>query len=183
MSTFEIILIVYAVLLAIAALAVVYRMIIGPTILDRAISSDFLVTLVVMAMALYTARAEAAWAGPAMLGLTALAFIATVTFARFVAREEPGGAHLRPHPDEPSTTTGPLDAVHFSAAQEDPDSDGPVNRFEPGAASAAAYEHWPQAGGAGERLGADAGQRAGSDAARRGGADVGQRRDRTEEGR
>jgi multicomponent Na+:H+ antiporter subunit F len=129
MSPFEILLLVYAGVLAAAALAVVYRMIVGPTILDRAISSDSLVTLVVMGMALYAAQSRAAWAGPAMLALTGLAFIGTVTFARFVAREDPRQGRRRHHPHEPSTDTGPHEAIHpdptGAAADEVPE-----NRFE-----------------------------------------------------
>src|SRR5699024_2060056 len=80
MSPFESVLVVIAALLAAATLAVFYRMIVGPSILDRALATDSLVTLVVMGMALYAAQSRAAWAGPAMLGLTGLAFIGTVTF-------------------------------------------------------------------------------------------------------
>src|SRR5699024_5269823 len=105
MSPFETVLVVFAALLAAAALAVVYRMIVGPTILDRALATDSLVTLVVMGMALYAAQSRAAWAGPAMLGLTGLAFIGTVTFARFVAREDPGRGFLGRRGEEPPTDT------------------------------------------------------------------------------
>ncbi|HEX7349568.1 monovalent cation/H+ antiporter complex subunit F [Brachybacterium sp.] len=117
MTPFEILLLVYAGVLALAALAVVYRTIVGPTILDRAIASDSLVTLVVMGMALYTAQSRASWAGPVMLALTGLAFIGTVTFARFVAREDPRQGRRRPHPEEPSTDTGPHEAIHFETAE------------------------------------------------------------------
>lgn len=113
MSAFEILLVIYAAILAAAALGVVYRMVVGPTILDRAISSDSLVTLVVMGMALYAAHSQAAWAGPSLLGLTGLAFIGTVTFARFVAREDPRQGRRARHPSEPHTDTGPHEAVHL----------------------------------------------------------------------
>ena len=113
MSTFEILLVIYAAILAAAALGVVYRMVVGPTILDRALSGDALVTLVVMGMALYAAHSRATWAGPALLGLTGLAFIGTVTFARFVAREDPLQGRRARHPREPHTDTGPHEAVHL----------------------------------------------------------------------
>lgn len=112
MSIFEILLVIYAAILAAAALGVVYRMVVGPTILDRALSSDSLVTLMVMGMALYAAHAQAAWAGPALLGLTGLAFIGTVTFARFVPREDPMRGRRNRHPSEPTTDTGPHEAIH-----------------------------------------------------------------------
>ena len=121
MSVFDVVLVVYAVILALAGLAIVYRMIVGPTILDRAISSDSLVTLVVMGLALHVAHSGAAWAGPAMLSLTGLAFVGTVTFARFVAREDPMQGRRRPHPEEPDADTGPHEAIHLEtdSASED----------------------------------------------------------------
>ncbi|WP_422115492.1 monovalent cation/H+ antiporter complex subunit F [Brachybacterium sp. UNK5269] len=112
MSAFDIVLVVSGGITALAALGVVYRMVVGPTILDRAISSDSLVTLVVLGMALYTAQAELPWAGPAMLALSGLAFIGTVTFARFVAREEPKQGYRPASLREPSTDTGPHEAIH-----------------------------------------------------------------------
>lgn len=119
MSTFDIILVIYGVVLALTALTVVFRMVVGPTILDRAVSTDSLVVLVVIAMALYMASAKASWAGPAMLALTGLAFIGTVTFARFVGREEPRTPQLRRHRQESGTSTGPLDAIHVDHRGEE----------------------------------------------------------------
>lgn len=128
MSAFELLLVIYGAVLAVAALGVVYRMIVGPTILDRAISSDSLVTLVIMGMALYVADSQAAWAGPAMLSLTGLAFIGTVTFARFVAREEPlQTRHSSHHPVEPRTDTGPHEAIHPDPSDGDSWDDEPRN--------------------------------------------------------
>lgn len=119
MSGFDLLLVIYGAVLALAALGVVYRMVVGPTILDRAISSDSLVTLVLMGMALYVADSRAAWAGPAMLSLTGMAFIGTVTFARFVAREESLQTRLAPHSVEPGTNTGPHEAIHLEPTDGD----------------------------------------------------------------
>lgn len=131
MSTFEIVLMVFAAILAAASLAVVYRMIVGPTILDRALASDSLVTLVVMGMALYVAQSGATWAGPAMLGLTGLAFIGTVTFARFVAREDPRQGTLGSHPAEPVTDTSGHEAIHPDPVAAPAAGDEPDNAFGP----------------------------------------------------
>ena len=130
MSPFETVLVVFAALLAAAALAVVYRMIVVPTILDRALATDSLVTLVVMGMALYAAQSRAAWAGPAMLGLTGLAFIGTVTFARFVAREDPGRGFLGRRGEEPPTDTAPHEAIHADPVSGSTPEDGPENVFD-----------------------------------------------------
>lgn len=103
MTPVDIALLVLGGVLALTAIAVVVRMIIGPTILDRAVATDMLVVLLVLALALYTAHAHAAWAVPSMLTLTGLAFIGTVTFARFVAREDPARAGRRTHGEASST--------------------------------------------------------------------------------
>ena len=129
MSVFDVVLVVYAVILALAGLAIVYRMIVGPTILDRAISSDSLVTLVVMGLALHVAHSGAAWAGPAMLSLTGLAFVGTVTFARFVAREDPMQGRRRPHPEEPDADTGPHEAIHLETDSASEDGFGGEDGF------------------------------------------------------
>lgn len=129
MSAFDVVLAVYAVILALAGLAIVYRMIVGPTILDRAISSDSLVTLVVMGLALHVAHSGAAWAGPAMLSLTGLAFVGTVTFARFVAREDPMQGRRRPHPEEPDADTGPHEAIHLETDSASEDGFGGEDGF------------------------------------------------------
>lgn len=123
MNGFTLALVVLGVILAVAALPVVYRMIVGPTILDRAVATDMLVVMAVLGMALYTSHAAAPWAGPAMLGLTGTAFIATVTVARFVARESapppmrrarPGTsdtARKREHQPYSSTETGQFSSI------------------------------------------------------------------------
>src|SRR5699024_7599734 len=77
-----------AAVVAAAAPAVRSRVLCGPACLCRALAAGGLVTLVVMGVALYAAQSRAAWAGPAMRGLTGLAFIGTVTFALFGARED-----------------------------------------------------------------------------------------------
>ena len=133
MSAFDVVLAVYAVILALAGLAIVYLMIVGPTILDRAISSDSLVTLVVMGLALHVAHSGAAWAGPAMLSLTGLAFVGTVTFARFVAREDPMQGRRRPHPEEPDADTGPHEAIHLETDSASEDGFGGEDGFGDGA--------------------------------------------------
>lgn len=131
MTPFEIMLIVYGTILSVTAIGVVYRMVVGPTILDRAVSTDSLVVLVVLGMALYTAWAKENWAGPAMLSLTGLAFVGTVTFARFLSRETPASNGSTPS-REPGTGTGPLDAIHVDhdGTQRSPTSTEPINTIE-----------------------------------------------------
>lgn len=85
-------LLIVAAILGVAAIPVVHRIVVGPTILDRAVASDMLVVLLVMAMTVYAASARSVHAGAAMLSMTALAFLSTVAIARFVAREDASGA-------------------------------------------------------------------------------------------
>lgn len=140
MTPFEIALFVYGIILALTTLSIVYRMVVGPTILDRAVSTDMLVVLVVMAMALYSAQATDNWAGPAMLSLTGLAFIGTVTFARFVARED--AVYARDHDDEePEASTGPLQALHLDHEGRTPD---PANVVVLDPSEAAERNVWDQ---------------------------------------
>ncbi|WP_347041363.1 monovalent cation/H+ antiporter complex subunit F [Brachybacterium nesterenkovii] len=94
-------LLIVAAILAIAAIPVVHRIIVGPTILDRAVASDMLVVLLVMAMTVYAASARSVHAGAAMLSMTALAFLSTVAIARFVAREDQPAAPAAEAGEEP----------------------------------------------------------------------------------
>lgn len=123
MTGFEIVLLLGGIVLALTALVVVYRMIVGPTILDRSVATDMLVVLVILGMALYSAWSGAAWAGPAMLSLTGLAFIGTVAFARFVAREDISGVGQTSRRREPATTTGSFEAVDFGRYADDSSED------------------------------------------------------------
>lgn len=100
--TFQTGLLIAAAILALAAVPVVHRIIVGPTILDRAVASDMLTVLLVLAVGVHTAGTRSAYGVPTMLALTALAFIATVAVARFVAREDrrPGQGAARHEPIE-----------------------------------------------------------------------------------
>jgi multicomponent Na+:H+ antiporter subunit F len=80
--------------LAVAAVPVVGRMILGPTVLDRAVASDMLVVLIVGGLALYCAATGTTYAITGMLALTGLSFIGTLAVARFVSRDEPRGRGL-----------------------------------------------------------------------------------------
>lgn len=95
------------ILLVSAALLTVVRIITGPSVLDRVVASDVLVSIVVCALGAQTALVE----GPSTLGLlitlSLVGFMGSVAVARFVARD-------RDYPvdfDEPDTL-------------EDPDGDG-----------------------------------------------------------
>lgn len=77
-----------AFLLGITMIPVVQRMIVGPTILDRAVGLDMLLVYVVMGLGLYTAATGTYFAIVPALALTGTGFIGTLALARFVARED-----------------------------------------------------------------------------------------------
>ncbi|MCS6712209.1 hypothetical protein JSY14_09300 [Brachybacterium sp. EF45031] len=119
MSAFEIVLLMVAAVHALAAAMVIHRMIVGPTILDRAVAVDLLTVLLVMGIALYTAETGATWGVVAMLSLTACAFVATLAVARFVAREELRGGRPGTAAEDTPTSTGAHDAIHVTPSHPD----------------------------------------------------------------
>ncbi len=78
---------VLAVVLGASALAITWRIIVGPTILDRVLASDVLVVLLVCVMAMISAATGTSWLFAPMLVLVLVGFIGTVAVSRFVARE------------------------------------------------------------------------------------------------
>lgn len=74
-------------LLVLAALLTVVRIITGPSVLDRVVASDVLVSIVVCALGAQTALVE----GPSTMGLlitlSLVGFMGSVAVARFVARD------------------------------------------------------------------------------------------------
>ena len=85
---FDAILLGAAIALGLISIPIVYRMIVGPTIIDRAVALDMLVVQVVMGLALYSAWTGTSFAVIPALALTATAFIGTLSLARFVARAD-----------------------------------------------------------------------------------------------
>lgn len=75
---------------ALAAALTIVRMVKGPSILDRAIASDVLLSLVLCVMgaeAVVTGRTETL---PVMLVIAATGILGTISVARFVARRDRG---------------------------------------------------------------------------------------------
>lgn len=72
-----------AVVLALAALLVVVRMTLGPTMLDRALSFDVLVAISICAVAVDAALRRTSENLPLLLVATLLGFVGSVAIARF----------------------------------------------------------------------------------------------------
>jgi multicomponent Na+:H+ antiporter subunit F len=74
--------------LAAGFLAALVRVVIGPTVADRAAAADVGLYVVVAALALLSVRLEAPALLDAVLVATMLGFIAAVSLARLVGREK-----------------------------------------------------------------------------------------------
>ncbi|UCM90040.1 monovalent cation/H+ antiporter complex subunit F [Streptomyces marincola] len=75
-------------LLAASALLVLPRLLRGPGVLDRIVSLDVLVTLIVCALAVNVAANDAGLSVPLLLVLVLLGFIGSVTAAHLVEERE-----------------------------------------------------------------------------------------------
>lgn len=72
------------VLLGTAGVLLLGRMTVGPTILDRAVSFDLLVSLTIIGLALDAAVRRSTDTVPILLVLTLLGFVGSVAVARFI---------------------------------------------------------------------------------------------------
>lgn len=75
-------------LFAVAAGAALYRIVRGPTILDRMIASDVLVTTIILVLGAEMAARGHTNSIPIMLALAAVAIFATVAVARYVSKQD-----------------------------------------------------------------------------------------------
>lgn len=73
-------------LFAVAAALAVWRIIRGPSILDRLIASDVLIAVLLGALAVQMVARHTIDTLPVMLALAACAFLGTVAVARYVSR-------------------------------------------------------------------------------------------------
>lgn len=81
---------VCAVMLAAGALLAVVRVEKGPSMLDRTIAMDVVVTVLIAAIALESAVTRSAVAVPILVVLSIVGFLSSVTIARFAAVEPAG---------------------------------------------------------------------------------------------
>ena len=74
-------------LLALSALLTLLRITIGPSVLDRVVASDTMVSIIVCALGAYAALTEAWTTLPLLISLALVGFMGSVAVARFVARD------------------------------------------------------------------------------------------------
>lgn len=90
-----IVIIVSAVLLAAAAAMALIRAEKGPSMLDRTVALDIVVSVVVAAVALYAAVDRRADVVPILVVLSLVGFIGSVTISRFASVEPEGEGRVR----------------------------------------------------------------------------------------
>lgn len=74
-------------LLALSALLTLVRITIGPSVLDRVVASDTMVSIVVCALGVYAALSDGWTTLPLLISLSLVGFMGSVAVARFVARD------------------------------------------------------------------------------------------------
>ncbi|MBM9460165.1 cation:proton antiporter [Nocardioides sp. zg-536] len=79
----SIVLAISVAMLAVAAVATVARMTIGPTMLDRAVALDVFVAIAICGLAIEAAINRHTFTVPILLVLTLLGFVGSVSVARF----------------------------------------------------------------------------------------------------
>lgn len=87
MSFVEIMTWAIGILLVSAALLTVARIITGPSVLDRVVGSDVLVSIVLCGLGAQTALVEGTSTMPLLITLSLIGFMGSVAVARFVARD------------------------------------------------------------------------------------------------
>ncbi|KAB1659530.1 sodium:proton antiporter [Pseudoclavibacter chungangensis] len=116
-----------------AALALV-RMITGPTIVDRMVASDTLLTVVICVLGAEMVVNGDTTLLPLMLALAMTAFIASVTVARYVSRQ--GGRatpEVAPSGDQVSGVCEPVDTIGaLERAEESVVDDADTNTTDGG---------------------------------------------------
>ncbi|TQJ30415.1 monovalent cation/H+ antiporter complex subunit F [Microbacterium sp. SLBN-146] len=81
-------LIVIYTVFAVAALLTMWRIFVGPSILDRVVASDVLLTLVLCVLGAEMAINQHTRSLPAMLVIAAIGVFGSISIARFVARRD-----------------------------------------------------------------------------------------------
>lgn len=110
----------------IGAVLSLVRMIKGPTIVDRMVASDTLLTIVICVLGAEMVLNGHTTLLPLMLALAMTAFIASVTVARYVSRQErresdseSAAGDLATGVVEPVDTIGALERAEEAAASDD----------------------------------------------------------------
>ncbi|SOC57734.1 monovalent cation/H+ antiporter complex subunit F [Ornithinimicrobium cerasi] len=96
-------------LLALSALLTLIRITIGPSVLDRVVATDVLVSIVVCALGAHAALTSGSTTLPLLISLSLVGFMGSVAVARFVARDRDpeSGEEAGSVPGSPDRTDWP----------------------------------------------------------------------------
>jgi len=94
-NVFDVVVVVCGVLLTLGALLAIVRAEKGPSMLDRTVALDIVVTTMIAAIALYAAYYRRADVVPLLVVLSLVGFVGSVTVARFAAVEPEGEGRVR----------------------------------------------------------------------------------------
>lgn len=86
--------IVCAAMLAVAGVLCLYRVVRGPSMLDRTIATDVFVASFVAALGVHAAVGRYSSTVSVLLALSLVGFLGSVSVARFAARDGDGSPHL-----------------------------------------------------------------------------------------
>lgn len=75
------------IMLAVDVLLTIIKLVRGPSVLNRALASDLLVSTLICAIGAEMVLARHAWSLPLLVTLALVAFVGTVAVSRFVARD------------------------------------------------------------------------------------------------
>jgi multicomponent Na+:H+ antiporter subunit F len=84
----NVMLVIIYVVFTVAALLTLWKVIVGPSILDRAVASDVLLTLIMCVLGAEMALNQHTRSLPVLLTIAAVAVFGSISIARFVARRE-----------------------------------------------------------------------------------------------
>lgn len=88
MTVMDVVLLVAAAVLTVAACLLVVRLTMGPTILDRSVALDVLVAVTVCAVGLWTAWSGVTFALASLVVLAGFGFVSAVSVARYASRSD-----------------------------------------------------------------------------------------------
>lgn len=127
---------VCAVLIGAGAALAMVRAERGPSMLDRTVALDIVVTCLVAAVALYAALHRRADVVPILVVLSLVGFVGSVTVARFAAAEPDDAGRLRTpeevEAEESARLAGELARLDEPVADEADEADGPGDERDRG---------------------------------------------------
>lgn len=84
----SIVIFLVAAMLALAAVLLLVRMTVGPTILDRSVALDVMMAVTICGVALHAAHSGSTSALPLLLALSMVGFVGAVSIARYASGSE-----------------------------------------------------------------------------------------------